>query len=268
MNLGNGMVWREAVGCLIVIAHGHRSAKAGVLTMLDFVFVRRYSLRSNPGVSDRSCDIGPQVRRSDIRGILWNLEGFCSWGGGRLPQRSGLRMRVSLAAVHRGPGRIDRFPLQGARGAVGGVLAAPYAAAAAEEQPRAQRPPPRQGHGVGFKNTEIFVHVTGHWGQVQKPPECHEIAENPPKKLEISAHTVARAVAFARAAIVDSRTNSVIPLLPCARPSHRLWILAKLLHNSHLNITNFTPCYFLSVFLPGAFRRKYENFGDVTVSRS
>ncbi|KAJ7823301.1 hypothetical protein B0H14DRAFT_2597954 [Mycena olivaceomarginata] len=247
MNLGNGMVWREAVGCLIVIAHGHRSAKAGVLTMLDFVFVRRYSLRSNPGVSDRSCDIGPQVRRSDIRSANEGFAGSCA------------------------PGTRSYRPLPlagGPRGGGWGACSSPTLLAAAEAAPRPETAPTPKDIVVGFKNTEIFVHVTGHWGQVQKPPECHEIAENPPKKLEISAHTVARAVAFARAAIVDSRTNSVIPLLPCARPSHRLWILAKLLHNSHLNITNFTPCYFLSVFLPGAFRRKYENFGDVTVSRS
>jgi hypothetical protein len=79
------------------------------------------------------------------------------------------------------------------------------------------------------------------------------MAEKSPKK---SKFWLSRSCAPWRshvAAIVDSG-NAVIARLHhsswCSTPSHRLWILTKWLHNSHSNTKNFTPCYFLAVFLP------------------
>jgi hypothetical protein len=53
------------------------------------------------------------------------------------------------------------------------------------------------------------------------------------QKIEILAYTVARAVAFARAAIVDSGTNSAIPRLHLSS-----------LRSTHLTVSGFwSNCY-------------------------
>ncbi|KAJ7347251.1 hypothetical protein DFH08DRAFT_936832 [Mycena albidolilacea] len=104
------------------------------------------------------------------------------------------------------------------------------------------------------------------WDPIQSPNVTKSVKIAP--KIEISAYTVARAVVFAQAAIFDSGTNSAIPQLHLS--SLRSTVSPSLDSGQIATQLSFKYHKFYTLLLlnfPGAFRRKYENFGDVTVSR-